>query len=435
MAPLTQGAGETYGGAEAAETRPAPDPIDKGGLIPTALGLVPVTLGMTLNVAGLFFFQEARGWLEFLAFGVIAGTQTICYVAGIIGLDVLSYGDARFRLARRIGILLCILCPATLALLQLDAARPYVRWAIWVEAPYWMLSIAFVWLIIRHLAALRTDLKDEWFDRWVRVVKWMVVPLLTLASGLFQAFVSDPGGGWLEWLILWPFGLLQSILPRTLFGRDLIFLLFLSMASTGQVCFIALILLLSYLRSDWRQKERNWSKRLARFLFGTPIRSCRYEKFSTPTLWCCLFVGAIFLGGVACGMVYMLNTDALEDEHFRETLIPTVIGQVGACVAMWIAPGALFAAILAHNILAGVPRRLFHFLLLLAFVIVPAESCLLFTGVLFRASTRYPSYGYLRDFAWISFIAYPFAAALTAWLALRLTRLWLLWCGYLEERP
>ncbi len=432
---MTQGAGETYGGAEAAETRPAPDPIDKGGLIPTALGLVPVTLGMTLNVAGRFFFQEAWGWLEFLVFGVIAGTQTLCYVAGIIGLDVLSYGDARFRLARRIGVLLCIPCPATLALLQLDAARPYVRSAIWIEAPYWMLSIAFVWLVVRNLAALLTDQDDEWLHSWVRVSKWMAVPLLTLAGGWFLAFLCDPGGGWLEWLILWPFGLLQSILPRTLFGRDLIFFLFLSMASTGQVCFIVLVTLLWYARSDWRRKERKWSRRLAHHLFGTPIRSCRYERLSTPMLWLCLFLGAIFLGGVACGMVYMLNTDAQEDEHFRETLAETVIGQVGVCVALWMAPGALFAAILARNILAGVPRRLFHFLLLLAFVNVPAESCLLFTGVLFRASTRNPSYGYIRDFAWISFIAYPLAAALTAWLALRLTRLWLLWRGYPEEQP
>ena len=43
--------------------------------------------------------------------------------------------------------------------------------------------------------------------------------------------------------------------------------------------------------------------------------------------------------------------------------------------------------------------------------------------MIWRPTMRHPSGLYIRDFAYISVLAYPFAAIVTAWLALRIARI------------
>lgn len=397
---------------EASVSEAGDDAGDQVGLLPMALGFVPITLGGAASLLG-FFVQDASRLHDFFVFALLAGAQMLCYVAGVVGLDVFSGGDACLRSARRIGVVLCLLCPLVLFLRHIA----HLKWGILIEVPYWILSILFLWLVVRGLVVLRAGEESPWFEKWVRVTRWIAIPLVALPGSLIWVAILDAGFyRWVEWLFR-PL----ALIPHTV-RPEFLHMLLISFISTGLACFFALVLLLWYAHGDRSRVQRGMGMLEADTLLGTPLQPGGRGGIGASALWLGMFVAAIYLGGVLCGMIFMHNTNVMAEPHWRETLTSTVFALVGICVALWLVPGALFASALAGNVLGGVQRRLFHFLLMLVFVIVPFESCLLFTGVMFTASTRYPSHGYIREFAWLSGVVYPVAAALTTWVALRITR-------------
>jgi len=399
------------------------DALDTGGLLPAALAFVPVTLGTGASLFGFFLQGEVFRHGHFFILALLAGTQMLCYIAGVIGLGVFSCGDARMRPARRTGIVLCVLCSIVLAVRHADSLPRFSIWTFCLEAAYFVLSLVFIGLVVRGMAAVHSTRPAPRLFEWLRVTRWLTLPLLALAALPWLVVVDSQATGCLEWMLS-PLGtlLFDVILPATV---DMLALagLFISTLTTGLACLMALLLLPWYAQGLPPRQTRLWPRRLACFLFGPPRRLRRFDRFRMPVLWWGLFVAIIYLGGVACAMAYLHTTQVTVDAHWRQTLTPTTLAMVGICVAFWLAPGASFAAVLARSVVADSSRRLRHFLVLLAFVIVPLESGLLVTGMIWRPTMRHPSGLYIRDFAYISVLAYPFAAIVTAWLALRIARI------------